>query len=356
MATGSQTFESLRGAIESSEGAGTTPTRLLYVPQGGIELRQGKEPIRVELAWNKRDAVNDILSGIEDVSVAVTDVPISFQDLHWWLSMFDANGLSAAPVNSDTTAYTRTGAPSQTDSTVSATGVKSAHLQYSASDFIGTRGWSVPGLVGEELSVTFNKRASGADTGCRFSATFRTASQATAITAFTGSLSDRTQTWALGNLLASSIDTTTIGSTADTNITTATFTLRVPAVFHDGMDGTAAHTTMHRPMPWETSLTYQRKFSNTTELDAYLGTTFGVKTLRKFYIQAVGPLAGASTVFNTVQFRFTGKYEEKDPAPVRVDGMWYENFTMRGVYDSATQVASWKFVTINNVATAATTL
>ena len=353
MATGSQSLESLRGAVEVAEGDATTPTRLLYLPKGALTFARAKEPIAVELAWNQQDAVQDILAGMSDVPVSVTSAPTSAEDLGWFLCAFDG-AFGPAGSLSDTTAYTRTGLPSQTDNTVSATGTRSIHLQYAPSDLLATYGMSFPGLVGESLTIDFARRASGADTGMRWSGTFRTASAGVPITAFTGTPSSRAQTWMLGNLTRTYLDTSTMGSTADTNIVSGSFNLSRPASFHDGFDSgiAGAHTSMHRAAGWDTTLTLLRKFSDMTEYNAYHGSA-GVKTLRKFRLLSENGLAGAATVKNTVRLDFVGKHVALSE-PEWNDGLYYATHTLRGMYD-ATLGASWKVITINSIAAAYTT-
>jgi len=351
MPIGSQSLISLRGAVEATEGAATTPTRLLYLPQGALSFRRGKETIAIELAWNKQDAVIDILSGIEDVTVTVGTSPVSTEDFGWWLSAFDG-AFGAVGILSDTTAYTRTGAPSQTDNTISATGSRSLHLQYASTDPLGPYGVSLRALVVEPLTFHFSKRASGTDTGCIWAGTLWTSSAAVPITAFTGSLSDRTQTWMIGNYGKTFVDATTMGTGTDGDITSGTFTYNRPASFHDGLDGGAvAHTSMHRAMGWTTDLTFQRKFSNLTEYNAYHGAA-SIKTLRKVRVLFEGPLAGAATAKHTVRLDFVGKHVEMSE-PEWVDGIYYATHTLRGVFD-ATNTASWRFQTINAVAAAYT--
>ena len=350
MPTGSQSLTSLRGAVEATEGGATTPTRLLYLPQGALTFSRNKEPIAIELAWNKQDALMDVFSGLEDVTVNVGTSPVSSDDFGWWLAAYDA-AFGPAGALSDTTAYTRTGAPSQTDNTISATGTRSLHLQYGATDLLSTYAISLPGLVGESLTFNFAKRASGTDTGCTWAGTFRTASPAVPITAFTGTLSDRAQTWMLGNYGKTFVDTSTMGSTADPEITSGTFTLNRPPAFHDGLDGTGNHTSMHRAMGWTTDLTFQRKFSNLIEYNAYVGTA-SVKTLRKVRVLFEGALAGAATAKHTVRLDFVGKHVTISE-PEWLDGLYYATHTLRGVMDT-TNGASWKFVTINAIAAAYT--
>jgi hypothetical protein len=344
-------LETLRGAYGATEGTATTPTRLLYIPKGGgVTITQTVETVRDERAWAKGDHVANIYPGMQDVTVRLSNVPLSFEDAGWWFGAFAATG-GETPSTVDTSAYSRTFTPSQTDFLFGATGVRDLHLQFSTTDLVGTVGWSVPGLMGEELELTFKKRASGTDTGVMMSATFRTPKAATQITSFTGSLSDRTQTLALGQQLKAYVDTTTIATTADPNITEATLRVSRPASFHDGMDNTALHTSMHRAQGWTTQLSLLRKFSDKTEVDAYIGANFA-KTLRKVRIIAEGALVGASTALNTIRADFYGKHvDQGDFGGVLVDGIWYQRFTLDGMYDG-TSLSSYILNTINNVATA----
>ncbi len=158
-----------------------------------------------------------------------------------------------------------------------------------------------------------------------------------------------------GNALKSYIDTSTLASTADANVTNASFHLLKKNVYHDGMDATGNHTSMHRPQGWESTLSYTRKFSDLLELNAYLGTA-GIKTTRKVRIEAVGGQIGAVSAKNTIRLDFIGKALETDDSTRQlIDGLWYQNFTLRGFYDAGLG-ASWKFTTISTVATALKTV
>jgi hypothetical protein len=221
------------------------------------------------------------------------------------------------------------------------------HLQVGPTDLTASVNWSIPGLRCTDLTVNFKKRASGTDTGLTFSGTWQTPKTATQITALTGSLSDRTQTLPTGNVIESFVDTSTIGTTADTNITEATFHVANPPAFHDGLDGTALHTSMHFPNAQQSDLTIVRKFSDTTELAAYLA-----RTLRKVRLIAEGALIGATTALNTIQLDFYGK--PMSHSHTWIDGILYASIQLQGVYD-ATNTAAFKFVTISAVSAAYTT-
>ncbi|MCC6854485.1 MAG: hypothetical protein IT189_00345, partial [Microbacteriaceae bacterium] len=165
-------------------------------------------------------------------------------------------------------------------------------------------------------------------------------------TSLTGSLSDRTQTLPTGNVVKTYVDTTTIGTTADPNITEATFHVANPPSFHDGLDDTALHTSMHFPNPQASDLTLIRKFSDTTELAVYL-----TRTVRKVRIIAEGAVVGAATAKNTIQLDFYGAIASH--THTWLDGLLYASIMLQGVYDS-TNTAAWKFVTINSVSAAYT--
>jgi len=355
MATGSRALESLRAGLEAVEGTPIIPTRILYPAIGGVNLSIKAETLKLDMAWAKNVATQDILAGVRTDSLTVTAVPLSYEDAHFWLSPFDANGLSAAGVVTDTSAYTRTGAPSMTDNTVSATGIKSMTIQYAPTDLLSTAGWQLAGLEGDDLVLDFKKASSGSDTGVTLTAKYVTAQAATIINSFTGTLSDRTQTFAVGNNLKCYIDTTTMGLTPDLDVTTAQFHLNKQTKYHSSMDATNAWASIHRPSGWTTQMTYTKKFSSLTEYNAYIGT-LGQRTLRKVRIIAEGALIGAATAKNTIRLDFVGKYTDMGDVPQYIaEEIWAANFTLDGMYD-ATLLSDHKIVTINTIATAATVL
>ena len=352
---GSQALFTARAALGASEGAATTPTRLMYfgmpdnVDTSGLQQFQ---TIEDRLAWAKADGLRDLYNGLEDNTFRVSNMPITYEDLGFLLStvpgiVSGAGTGAGTPTTTDVSAYTRTFRPSQTVTDWGATGGYDMHLQLGLTDFISTLGWSVPGLRLVDFTITFNKRASGTDTGLLFSGTWMTNKACTDITAFTGSLSDRTQTLALGNGLVSTMDTATIGTTNDSNLTTAVFHWSRAAAFHDGMDSTALHTSMHFPGFQSTELTLTRRFANKTELTAYTA-----KTLRKVRILAQGALIGATTAVNTVRLDFYGKIDGHQET--YIDGINYATIHLQGTYD-ATNLASWLMATISTVSAAYTT-
>lgn len=355
MATGSLVLNTARAALGATVGAATTPTRLLYIPAEGIDLTGIQQFATIEdrPGWNKRDQLRALYNGIEDNTVVLTNVPASFEDFGYYLCSVpgmesDSTGEAAnTPTTTDTSAYTRNFLPDQTAvGEASAANGYDMHLQVGPTDLTSTVNWSIPGLRCTDLTVNFKKRASGTDTGVTFSGTWQTAKTATQITSLTGSLSDRAQTLPTGNVVKTYVDTTTLGSTADPNITEATFHVANQPAFHDGLDNTATHTSMHFPNPQMSDLTLVRKFSDTTELAAYLA-----RTVRKVRIIAEGAVVGAATAKNTIQLDFYGAIASH--SHTWVDGLLYASIVLSGVYDS-TNTAAWKFTTINAVSTAYT--
>lgn len=357
MATGSIGLLSLRGALGATEGASTTPTRILYIGEpGNIDLSGIQQFATIEdrPAWAKRDPVRNIYAGIEDNVVRFNNVPASTEDLGFWLSTIPgvasgSTGLGAnTPTTTDTSAYTRSFVPSQTSTAVGSAGGYDLHLQVGYNDLVSTVGWSIPGLRCTDLSVTFRKRSQGTEHGITWSGTWQTPKTCTQITAFTGSLSDRAQTIPTGMTNKAFVESAYNASisTADANIMEATLHVQQDPSFHDGMDDTALHTSMHFPGQWLSEMTITRKFSDTTELAAYIA-----KTTRHIRILNEGALIGAATALATIQADFVGK--PVDHTHTEVDGMLYATIRYIGVYDS-TLLSSWAFKTINTVSTAYT--
>ena len=174
----------------------------------------------------------------------------------------------------------------------------------------------------------------------------QTKGTATNGTAFSTAVADATNTLILGNQISTYVDTTTIGSTADTNVTAARFTLTNPVSFHDGFDGVNGHTSAYFAQPWTPTLTLTRLFADMTEFNAYIA-----RTNRKVRIQANGGVVGATTATNRFILDFYGSI--MDHRQTEVDGLIYAEIDLEGYYDS-TFTTSWGAVVYNGVATAAT--
>ena len=356
MSTGSLQLLTMRGALGATEGASTTPLRLLYpgvaenVDTSGL---QRFATIEDRVAWAKADGLRNIYAGIEDNTLTLSNVPVSYQDIGWWLCTIPgiqsgAGAGAGTPTTTDTSAYTRAFLVSQVSTVCGAAGGYDAFIEVAQNDLIGLVGMSIPGLRCTDMTLTFNKRASGTDTGVLMSGTWQSPGVCTHITAFTGTLTDRAQTFALGNSTKSYIDPSTAGSTADTNLTTAVWHWSRTPAWHDGFDGNANHTSMHFPGNQNTELTITRKFSDKLELAAYIS-----KGLRKVNILNEGAVVGAATAKNTLKLEFIGKVD--DHTPLHQDGILYATVHYVGMYD-ATLLSSWQITLINAVSTAYTAL
>lgn len=338
MATGSVALQKLQGRIEIAEGtAASTATRILYVgPGGGIDISgvQRYDTIEDRRAWGKRTSLAATYSGIQYNTINISGAPISYEGIGWWLSLLAPSG-GTVPGTVDTSCYTRTFTPVEGTAVATfGTGYNTAFLEFSTLDFAATRVWQLGAMRIASMTLNFSKRASGTDTGATMDlelimgqGTARTA------TAFGTALSDITNTLVIGSQLASYIDTSTIGSTADTNVTAARFTLTNPVSWHDGMDGTSGHTSAHHSLQWTPALTLTRKFSDLTELNAYVA-----KTVRKVRLAATGGIVGATTATNYFALDFYGV--PMDHRVVESDGMWYAEIDLEGIYDS-TATTSW---------------
>lgn len=339
MADFTSALEQLRGAIETGEGSATTPTRILSLgPAGNVDAGDllNRANIEDRRAAGTRTSLRDLYSGIEDNMLRISSIPMSYQEVGWWLTLLAPTG-GAVPGTVDTSAYTRTFTPTEGTSTNTyGTGYYTANLEYSSLDFESTLVYQMPAMAITNLTMNFDKRASGTDTGAMLDLEFTmTQGTATQGTAFNGSLSQGTPTLIIGNQLTSYVDDDygSIGSTADDQVMSASFNLVNPLTWHDGMDGTNAHTSGHWAQQWTPTMTLTRRFSDTTELDAYVA-----RTTRAVRIHATGDVVGGSTATNQFYLDFVGKITDFNPT--LVDGLWYAEIPMEAVYDS-TLTTSW---------------
>lgn len=352
MADYSVALEQLRGAIEASEGDGTTPTRILSTgPAGNVDASdlQKRETIEDRRAAGTRTSLRATYSGIESSMFRLSSIPVSYEETGWWLALLAPSGGVAGSVV-DTSAYERTFTPVEGTATNSyGTGYYTAQIQYSSLDFSATRVDKVPAMAITSMTMNFDKRASGTDTGLTLDLELtQTQGTVTAATSFDGSLSATTPTLVLGNQLTAYIDDTygSIGSTSDDQVMSASFSLVNPLTWHDGMDGTNAHTSGHWAQQWTPTMTITRRFSDLTELDAYVA-----KTTRAVRIEATGDIVGSSTATNTFRIDMVGK--PTDHRRTQIDGLYYAEIDLEGIYDP-TLTTSWQAYVVNDVSAAYT--
>lgn len=352
MADFSVALEQLRGAIETSEGTATTPTRIISTgPPGNVDISGLLKRVTIEdrRAAGTRTSLRATYSGIESSDLVLSNIPVSYQEVGWFLSLVAPSG-GGVPGTVDTSSFTRTFTPVE-GATVNTygTGYRTANLQYSAADFASTLVYKLPAMRVGRIAFTWNKRASGTDTGLMMDVSFmQSKGTATQGTAFDGSLTAGTPTLAIGNQVSAYVDGTYagIGVTLDNQITSATFALELPITYHDGFDGTNGHTSAHYAQQWVPSVTVQRRFSDKTELTAYLA-----KSVRVFRFHAEGGVVGAATATN--QFRFDTVVSPTDHSVTQVDGLYYADLSFEGIYDG-TLTTTWQAFLRNATAAAYT--
>ena len=337
-------LEQLRGAIETSEGTATTPTRILSTgPAGNIDASdiRKRETIEDRRAAGTRTSLRATYSGIESSMIRLSSIPVSYEETGWWLSLLAPSGGTAPTTTND--AYERTFTPVEgTATNTYGTGYFTANLQYSSLDFASTMVEKVPACAITSMTLNFDKRASGTDTGVTMDLELtQTQGTVTAGTAFDGSLSATTPTLVIGNQLTAYVDSAygSIGSTSDDQIMSASFTLTNPLTWHDGMDGTNAHTSGHWAQQWTPTMSITRRFSDLTELNAYVA-----KTTRAVRLEALGDAIGTASDQTTFRLDFVGK--PTDHRRTQVDGLYYAEIDLEAIYD-ATLTTSWSAYVFN---------
>lgn len=329
-----EALASARAVLEGSRGGGGTPTRIVYFRPGAMTLNQGVGTISPTEAWAKFAPYRRHYPGLERAGLTKAG-DVTYEDFIWDLNL--ALKAVASGSVTDTTAYTWAFLPTETSDDL-----KSALIQFAYADFLATWGGQLPGCIINKLTVTFRKNVGDDETGVSYTAEIMTAYGVTQITAFTGSLSDRSLTSALGTNWQVYIDTSTIGTTPDTAVDEMTYTLDNGFVYRDGADNTGHAAEIVRAAKRMTTLTIRRYFNSKTELDAYIA-----KTTRKVRSIVQGAVVGATTTKNTIQLDYYGVPDGY--TFTTVNGLIYANITLRPVSDPAL-TSDHKWTVINNVA------
>jgi len=314
-------FTSARAALESVRGTDLTPTRIIYAEQ--FELEHSVATIRPEELRASYEGFFQAAAGPEMSRVTMTG-RVSYEDIVWHANMFFVALAAKTSGTAPSALWTFT--PANTSDTV-----KTHTLQLGDSVALATS----PAVklnygMGDELNLHFEKNDDGAVT---FSAKYLYAKALTQITAFTGSLTDRTTTPVSANNTVVKIDTTTIGTTADSAVTAVDFTLSLSPVPFYALDGTLAAQAVYRPAhrTWKAEIT--RQYSNATEFTAYVA-----KTVRKVRV-----LTTQST--NIMQLDLYGVWTDRKYS--EVDGIVTEVLTLEQVFDTTTSTSCSLNVTNN---------
>jgi hypothetical protein len=329
-----EALASARAVLEGSRGGGGTPTRIVYFRPGAGALSQQVGTISPTEAWGKFAPYRRHYPGLERSGLSFAG-DFTYTDAIFWLNL--AVKAVASGSVTDTNAYTWAFLPTETSDDL-----KSALFQFGYVDFLSTWGGSLPGCIVNDLTVTFTKNVGDDETGVSFTAELMSAYGVTQITAFTGSLSDRVITSALGTNWQVYVDASTIGTTADTAVDQLTYHINNGYVYRDGADNTGHAAEIVRANKRMSDVTYRRYFNSKTELDAYIA-----KTTRKVRSIVAGDIVGATTTKNTIQLDYYGAID--DYTFTTVNGLIYANVKLRPVYDTVL-TSDHKWTVINTTA------
>lgn len=320
------TLQSARAALESVRGTNLTPTRLLYFDEGSHD--QAVATIRPAERRNSYFEGFRSYPGIERNTLRFAGAA-TFDDLIWYGNTHIKAVSSGTGAGAD---KTWTFVP-----TAATDDIKSATVQFGYADGIGATApaWELGGCLGEELTLTWAKGST-----LRYASSLMTAEGASQISAFTGSLSDRSTVDALGTATSVYIDASTIGSTADGDILEASWVLTNGWVYLDTLNGTNTAKELLRPRPRTWRLQLTRYYRNDTELDAYVA-----KTLRKIRLRSLGPALGGSNYSATLDvYGIPDAYEKAE-----ADGIGVERLTLLPQYDT-TATTDFSLTVVNATA------
>ena len=307
-------FNHARAVIEATRGAGGTPGRKVIFDEG-VHNQNVRTiyPARLSGSYENRYSA---ATGTETNEFNFSGL-LDFNDFAFWGSLFFKGITSGAGAGADKSwDFT----PTQTTDDL-----KSALIQFGVTDSLGvtTPGWSVPYCVGEQLDLNFSKAEDSP--GITFGARLVSPKAATQISAYTGTAPEPALQLASHIQTAVTIDTTTLGSTADNDVTNVAFTMNNNFVNLFTLNNSAAAQDTFRPnaRTWQAVVT--RYWRNDTELDAYVA-----KTIRKIRIRTLGQVLGASNYKLDLELYgvYTGRTWQN------VDGLMMEQLTLQPLYDT----------------------
>lgn len=319
-----QVFTSCRAALEATRGTDLTPTRLIYGESFVHE--QEIATIRPTELRNSYEPVFSAAIGPESNTLSAAG-RMSYDDMVWYGNLF-FKALASGTVGGagETTSYTWTFSPTNTSDDV-----KTATVQLGYSDTVATApGSKLNYVMGKTFNLHFEKNDDGAVT---FKADFMTAKANTRITAFTGSLTDRTVVLASANNTTVYLDAATIGTTADPLVTSFDWTLDLAPVPFYALDGTTAAVATYRPKHRTWTATVVRQYNAATEW-----SIFESKATRKVRVRTNGGIiAGSTATTYRINLDLYGTYTGRKFSDV--DGIITEELTMEGIFDVTTSTS-----------------
>lgn len=309
----SDIFTSLRAALETTRGTGVNPTRILE--QTEFSHDPDVATIRPSERRGSFFGFYRAAAGREQHSVSMGG-NLSYNQAAWLGNLFIKGVTAGAGAGADKT-YAFIPASATDD-------LKSATFEWGYDTALsGTQpGFRLPYVVGDELTINFDKAAAE---GVTYSADFHSPKAASQLSSFGGTPTAIASTAISPVQVAVFLDPTTIGTTADNYVTNAEFVLTNGWTDLDPLNGTSAAQDTFRVNARAFTLTMTRYKINDTELDIY-----NSKAPRKVRIRATGPVLGGS--FYSLTLDCYGVYTGYDN--VSVDGLAMETLTLEPVYDT----------------------
>jgi hypothetical protein len=311
----SDTFTSLRAALETTRGTGVNPVRILELTS--FDHTPDVKLIRPEERRASYNAFYRAAAGRERHTLQFGG-NLSFNQFAWLGNIyFKAVGTGTGAGSDKTYLFLPTSAVDDLKSFTAEWGYDTA---LSATQ----PGYRLPYVVGDELTVTWDKAA---DEGVTFQANLHSPKAVSQISAFGGTPTALTTTAIVPVTTQVYIDPTTIGTTEDDYVQKAEFNLRHQWTDLDTLNQTTAAQDTFRVGARQWTLTLTRYGINDNELDRYYD-----KAVRKIRIRSTGPVLGGSNYSHTLDLY--GVLDTDGHKVGYVDGLAFETLKYVPVYDS----------------------
>lgn len=308
-------FTSVRAALEATRGTALNPTRILEAL--AFEHTPDVKTIRPKERRGSYNAFYRATAGREKHALTLSG-NLSYNQLAWLGNLFVKTVTTGTGAGADKT-YAFVPSSAVDD-------LKSATLEFGYDTALSATqpGFRLPYVVGDKLTVTFDKTA---DEGITFAAEVHSPKGISQITSFGGSPVALT-TQAMSPVQTQVfIDPTTIGSTEDDYVQKAVWELNHKWVDLDTLNQTSAAQDTFRVDAREWVLTLTRYGINDNELDRYYD-----KAVRKIRIRSVGPALGASNYSATLDLY--GVLDTDGHKVGETDGLMWETLKYVPVYDT----------------------
>lgn len=319
-----------RADIEATRGAGGTPDiRVIFQELTHEQVIDTIYPTRLSGSYENQ---YDASAGTQTNRLVATGL-VDFNQMVLWGNLF-FRGLTTGVGAGADKVYDFV--PNQTSDDL-----RTILIQLGVTDALTASqpGWSIPFCVGEEFKLNYSK-APGSP-GITFSATLTSPSAATDITAFTGTAPEPVLQLASHIGTAVTIDTTTIGTTADNQVTNIEFTLTNNWASLYSLNNTASAQSTFRPNAVSWSAVFTRYWETDVEYEAWK-----IKTPRKIRIRTLGIALGASTY--RLDLELYGIWTNR--TWIDVDGLRMEQLTLSPRFDTGAGTSK-RLVVVSALAT-----